>query len=73
MKKSVEQGGASTITYNSIGMFENYYKYVLSTPINLDSAVWYDLQEDVRIQEWPSFPAKDSIQKLDEVYVVKLG
>ena len=54
-------------------MFENYYKYILSTPINLDSAIWYDLQEDVRIQEWPSFPAGDSIQKLDKVYVVKLG
>ena len=66
-------GGSSTITYNSIGMFENYYKYILSTPINLDSAIWYDLQEDVRIQEWPSFPAGDSIQKLDKVYVVKLG
>lgn len=59
-------GGSSTITYNSIGMFENYYKYILSTPINLDSAIWYDLQEDVRIQEWPSFPAGDSIQKLDK-------
>ena len=61
------------ITYNTWGMYQTYFTYILNTPIALDGATWGDFQTDPRVAEMPSFPAAESIQELDGVIVVKMG
>lgn len=68
--------GANTsnvMHYNTPGIYESYFTYILNTPIALDSTTWGDFQTDLRVAEMPSFPAAESIQELDGVIVVKMG
>ena len=63
---------ANVLTYNTYGMYEAYFSYILNSPINLASTVWSDFQTDARVAEMPSFPNLQSIQKLDGVVVIKM-
>ncbi len=71
-----EISGAQTtevITYNTIGMYEAYFDYILNTPVNLAYDVWSAMQTDVRIETMPAFPDAKSIAVLDGVFVVNMG
>ena len=63
---------ANVLTYNTCGMYEAYFSYILNSPINLASTVWTNFQTDARVAEMPSFPNLESIQKLDGVVVIKM-
>lgn len=63
----------SVITYNTVGMYEAYLSYILNTSVALDYTTWGDFQTDPRVAEMPVFPYAESIQKLDGVFVVKMG
>ena len=38
-----------------------------------DTATWRALQNDERVEAMPAYPARDCLQTLDGVLVVKLG
>ena len=51
-----------------------YFRYVLNTRAQMaDTATWRALQNDERVEAMPAYPARDCLQTLDGVLVVKLG
>lgn len=56
------------ITYRS--SYEAYFEYVLGIPVIMSEEM--SLENDIRVLEMPVFPKEGSIEKIDEVLVVKL-
>lgn len=63
-------GAGPNLSITYYGTYENYFEYILGTPILVykDS----ELLNDKRVKEMPIFPSDGSIKMIDEVLVVKL-
>lgn len=63
----------SVVTYY-YNVYAAYFRYILNNPaVMAPNDVWNTLQEDVRVEEMPCYPAEGCMQMIDGVMVVKLG
>ena len=64
---------ADTVTYY-YNAYTAYFRYVLNESAHMaDAATWNEVLKDARVQAMPCWPADDSMQLVDDVFVVKLG
>ena len=66
----IEKAHAS-YNYNA---YAAYFRYILNNPaVMADSGTWNRMQKDPRVKAMPSFPEEGCMQKIDDLFVIKMG
>lgn len=58
----------------SRNFYQAYFDYVLQTPVVIvDTEMWNKMKTNTLVKEMPCYPAKECMQMINDVFVVKLG